>query len=91
LLGGGFGNLIRTAGHTYGAWASVAVLVVPLLFLGALVYYVLNRDARREYQQTRTITVEKKQKLHWAFKAMLWIYAAIIALMMVVIAATGFH
>jgi ABC-type Fe3+ transport system permease subunit len=72
IAGDGLASLGRSLMDCYGTWAGYALLFgfIGALFAGGI--WANRRDARRDYQRTRTITVEKPHKTpEWA-KVMLW-------------------
>jgi ABC-type Fe3+ transport system permease subunit len=72
MAGDGLASLGRSLMDRYGTWAGYALLFGFIGILGISAYWVNRRNARREYQRTRTITVEKPHKTpQWA-KVMLW-------------------
>jgi len=72
IAGDGLAALGRTAMDRYGTWAGFAIFLALVGGLYLSGHWVNRRATRKEYEQTRTITVEKPHKTpQWA-KVMLW-------------------
>lgn len=90
LAGDGFVALGDAVGARFGKWAEFAVLPAFVAVVIANAIWLRRRETRREYQRTRTITIEKRKPTPLWAKAALCAQGTLLAAL-IGMALGGFH